>query len=285
MPEHRTFVSRITGVLGALRPTPSLSIASLGYHEVTDDPSQSGFQRPAARPYKHTCAAFREHIEAIGGGSLVPTLVTEVDYTRGGRHLALTFDDGGKSARYISDALGESGWRAHFLIPTALIGARTFLGHDDIRAIRRDGHIVGSHSHTHPDIFNILSRNAMNEEWRTSCGILSQLLGEACVVASVPGGDISDSVLAAANDNGIRFLFTSEPWLVPRKVGRCWVLGRVCIKSCMSAARVQDLSAHRGWGTALFARRCSVAMRNAVHPLYRAYVRNRTREALGEMAR
>jgi len=282
MPDHLTFVSRITAMLGAAPPPSVLTIASLGYHEVTDDPSQSGFQRPAARPYKHTRAAFHEHIQAIGGGSLVPALVTDVDCTQGGRHLTLTFDDGGKSARYISDALGRSGWRAHFLVPTALIGTRTFLAIDEIRAIRKEGHVIGSHSHTHPDIFNILSTRAMNEEWRTSCDILSQLLGEACVVASVPGGDISDAVLAAADDNGIRFLFTSEPWLVPRRVGRCWVLGRVCIKSGTSAARVQDLAAHRGWGTALVARRLSVAARNAVHPLYRAYVRNRTRPAMGE---
>ena len=83
MPDHQTFVSRITGALGATSPTPRLTIASLGYHEVTDDPSRSGFQRPAARPYKHTCAAFQEHIEAIGKESLVPTLVTEVDYRKG----------------------------------------------------------------------------------------------------------------------------------------------------------------------------------------------------------
>jgi hypothetical protein len=91
------------------------------------------------------------------------------------------------------------------------------------------------------------------------------------------------AVLAAADDNGIRFLFTSG--LVPRRVGQCWVLERVRITAGTSAARVQDLSAHRGWGTALFVRRCSVATRTAVRPLYRAYVRNRTRETIGEMAR
>lgn len=254
------------------------TVAALGYHEVTDRPFDTGFQRRAAQAYKHTLAAFGRHLDAIQASGLRPTLVTDIDLAGGGHHLVLTFDDGGKSARRASEILGERGWQGHFLVTTRLIGSPRFLDAADIRAIRREGHIVGSHSHTHPDIFNMLSPAAMRDEWRRSCDILAQLLGEPCIVASVPGGDISCEVLASADLTNIRYLLTSEPWLTPRRVGNCWVLGRYSVKRRTSAARVEDLLAFRGWGTALLARQTLVLFRNALHPLYRAYVEIRTRE-------
>src|SRR2546427_752987 len=39
------------------------TIAGFGYHEITDDPSASGFQRPGARPYTLTPRAFAAHLE------------------------------------------------------------------------------------------------------------------------------------------------------------------------------------------------------------------------------
>jgi hypothetical protein len=113
-------------------------------------------------------------------------------------------------------------------------------------------------------------------QWQTSCDILSQLLGEACTVASVPGGDISPAVLNSAHASRIRYLFTSEPWLTPRRVDDCWILGRVAVKANTPAARVQAYASLRGWRTALIERRASVAARRVLGPLYRMYVRHRT---------
>ena len=252
------------------------SIATLGYHEVTDDPSQSGFQRPLAAAYKHTRKVFDQHLDVIAHSRLRPELVVDVDFTGGGEHLLLTFDDGGKSALYISDALCKRNWRGHFLITTGLIGSRTFLGRADVVQLRRCGHIVGSHSHTHPDLFNKQSPEAMKWQWRVSCDMLSQLLGEACIVASVPGGDMSPAVVASAMAADIRYLFTSEPWLSPRRAGDGWVLGRAAIKTSTSLARVRALTDLRRWGLVLFERRSSVLVRTALGPLYNLYVRRRT---------
>src|SRR5512133_106163 len=83
-----------------MRSTPS--IASFLYHEVVDIPFLSGFQRPAARKYKHTTAQFERHLEALASGPVPPTLVTDIDFATPDRHLLLTFDDGGKSAVDVS---------------------------------------------------------------------------------------------------------------------------------------------------------------------------------------
>src|SRR5207248_2822151 len=165
-------------------------------------------------------------LDAIGTGPVAPQLVTDIDLSAPGRHLLLTFDAGGRSALHIGDALCARGWRGHFFIVTNLLGVRTFLAPADIRQLRSCGHLIGSHSHTHPDIFNALSPRRMLEEWHASTDALSQVLGERCATAAVPGGDISPQVLESAAAAGLRALFTSEPWLVPRRVHGCWILGR-----------------------------------------------------------
>ena len=257
--------------------TARLEIAGLGYHDVTDDPFVSGFQRAGALPFKHTVAGFARDLDAITGAP-TPQLVTDIDLSAPGRHLLLTFDDGGKSALHIGDVLGARGWRGHFFIVTNLLGGRTFLTAADIRQLRSCGHLIGSHSHTHPDIFNALSPRRMLEEWHVSTDTLSQVLGERCATAAVPGGDISPQVLESAAAAGLRALFTSEPWLAPRRVHGCWILGRYIVKAATPSARIAALAAFRGWRRALLVRRCKVAARAALPWLYRAYVARTTRE-------
>jgi peptidoglycan/xylan/chitin deacetylase (PgdA/CDA1 family) len=253
-------------------------IASLMYHEVTDAPATSGFQRPGAHPYKHTTAAFTEHLTRIAGAPSAPGLVVDVDFTRAGRYVMLTFDDGGSSALTAAELLARYGWRGHFFVVTSLTGTRGFLDAAGIRELRRAGHLIGSHSHTHPGIFREQSPQRMVEEWRTSCDLIAQILGEPCVAAAVPGGDISRRVLESASTAGLRYLFTSEPWLAPRRMGDCWVLGRYSVKIGTSAARVAELVRFRGWTGALLRRRLKVFATSAVPPLYRLYIRARTRQ-------
>ena len=254
-----------------------LKIATLGYHDVTDDATSSGFQRPLALAYKHTRAAFAAHLDAIAAGPVRPSLVTDIDFTQAdGRYLLLTFDDGGQSALHVSDMLCRRGWRGHFMITTSLIGYRTFVDKAAIIELRKCGHIVGSHSHTHPDIFRELSPKDMRREWQISCDMLSQLLGEPCVTASVPGGDISASALESASSSRIKYLFTSEPRLKPDRVNDCRILGRVSIKDRTSVRLVREYAAFESWSRALLKRRCSLVARRMFHPLYTIYVRRQT---------
>lgn len=261
----------------AVRSYPE--VAGLMYHEVTDDPRTSGFQRPGALPYTLSKAAFARHLDAIAGGALKPELVTDVDLRdHGRRHVLLTFDDGGASAMYVAEELARREWKAHFFIITGRIGERTFLKPADIRTLRTMGHIVGSHSHTHPDIFRALPRELMTTEWRVSRAILEALLGEECTTASVPGGDISRVVLESAGEGGIRYLFTSEPLLRPERIGDTWVFGRVILKAGISAATIRELVSFRGWQRVQLIRRLGGIARALFPPLYAQYVRLRTRE-------
>jgi peptidoglycan/xylan/chitin deacetylase (PgdA/CDA1 family) len=253
-------------------------VAGFGYHDVTDVPTESGFQRNGAVPFKLGTSRFGEHLDRIAATSLTPALVTEVDLAGPGRHLLLTFDDGGKSALRIGEELSRRGWRAHFFISTGLIGRRTFLDAGEIRHLRSCGHLVGSHSHTHPDIYRELDWERMVVEWRQSSDLLAQLLGEPCIAGAVPGGEISKAVLRSAGTAGLRFLFTSEPWLRPRIIGGCWVLGRFCAKASTAAYEIAELARFRGWTGKLLVRRLKSVAGRRVPPLYRLYVSRSARE-------
>lgn len=257
-------------------PSPA-RVAAFGYHEVTDDGRAAGFQRPGARAYKHSRAAFARHLDALARGPRPPELVTDLDLTRPGHYVVLTFDDGGKSANHIADTLAARGWKGHFFIVTGLIGTRTFLTTSDIRYLSSAGHVVGSHSVTHPDIFREQPFEQMVEEWRVSRDRLAQLLGEPCRTASVPGGDISPLVLQSAAAAGLAYLFTSEPVVEPGLVDGCWILGRFVPKVATSARRIGALAQFRGWRRARLVRELKGLARTALPALYRQYVSITTR--------
>jgi peptidoglycan/xylan/chitin deacetylase (PgdA/CDA1 family) len=254
------------------------TIASFCYHDVADDPTESGFQRDAATPFKLRPDQFAAHLEGIAGGLAAPELITEIEPSRPGRHLLLTFDDGGKSAVRVAEELSQRGWRGHFFITTSLIGRRTFLNAGEILHLRQCGHLIGSHSHTHPNIYRELEWERMVVEWRQSSDILAQILGEPCLTGAVPGGEISDRVLRSADRAGLRYLFTSEPWLRPRIIGGCWVLGRYCAKASTSPEEIAELARFQGWTSRLLVRRIKAVARRSVPPLYRFYVRRARRE-------
>src|SRR5205085_8558477 len=147
--------------------------------------------------------------------------------TAPGRHVCLTFDDGGRSALAVGDELRRRGYWGHFFVVTSLIGTRTFLSPAEVRYLRSCGHVVGSHSHTHPDIFRDLPRERMLEEWRVSADLLATLLGERCGAAAVPGGDIPPVVPGSAAAARPPYLFPPAPQPRPGPGGGRRVLGRL----------------------------------------------------------
>jgi peptidoglycan/xylan/chitin deacetylase (PgdA/CDA1 family) len=204
--------------------------AALMYHDVVvpgaDD--ASGFPGSAAAHYKLDVTAFARHLAALAQSGLsFDSVLTSPDADS--THCLLTFDDGGASAAAVATVLAEHGMIGHFFITTAHIGTPGFVTYGDVLALRAAGHIVGTHSHTHPTEMSRLSPAALAAEWQLSTDRLSQLLGEPVTVGSVPGGFYSTDVARAAAATGIRYLFTSEPTTNTWKVDGCTVLGRYAL--------------------------------------------------------
>jgi peptidoglycan/xylan/chitin deacetylase (PgdA/CDA1 family) len=248
-------------------------IATFLYHDVADDPSESGFQRRSALSYKQTRDAFATHLDGIAQSGFSPKIVSELDFRELEKTVLITFDDGGKGALHAAEELNRRGWKGHFFITTSLLGTRTFLDANQVRYLHSCGHVIGSHSHTHPDIFRAISYDQMIQEWRTSCDVLSDLLGTPCLTGSVPGGDVSRRVFRSANEAGMKFLFTSDPILVPKQERDCWILGRICPKTDAPLSHIKKLAEFRGWRGELFRRRLKTAIKVSLFPLYRIYVR------------
>ncbi|HEY4146811.1 polysaccharide deacetylase family protein, partial [Pinirhizobacter sp.] len=202
---------------------------ALMYHDVVAPGASdsSGFPGAAAGRYKFDADDFARHMNALERtrldfGTLTP--------------YALTFDDGGASAAAIGRELMRRDMRGHFFITTSRIGTAGFVDAHALRELHAAGHVVGSHSHTHPAEISRLSPGALDAEWRSSVRILEGILGSPVTVASIPGGFYSPAVAASAASAGIRTLFTSEPTVRTHRVGDCLVIGRYALWRGMSAS-------------------------------------------------
>jgi peptidoglycan/xylan/chitin deacetylase (PgdA/CDA1 family) len=219
-----------------------VSLLALTYHDVIPlGHSISGFVGLGSDRFKLTQTHFAEHLSAVASSAVTVALVTDTAL-RSPRRLFLTFDDGGTSASTtIAPMLADLGWRGHFFVVTSQIGASGFLGPEAVRELRAAGHVVGSHSHTHPDLTRVPALT-VSEEWKRSRAILEDLLGEPVEVASVPTGSYTDAVGRAAAEAGFSKIFTSEPWLKPRVLGGDGTAyGRFSVISTTPAERIASL--------------------------------------------
>ena len=206
------------------------------YHDIAEPAQRDavGFPGGPAGRYKLPPALFEAHLEAIEATGVEVGLV-DPDGRQPGA--ALSFDDAGGSALSAADRLEDRGWRAHFFVPTAQIGAPGFLGPEALRELADRGHGLGSHSHTHPAYIGRLPRAQVLEEWQRSREILGELLGRDPAVASVPGGSLSRTVVECAAEAGYRVLMTSEPTSRISRRNDLQCVGRYAIWATTPAAR------------------------------------------------
>jgi peptidoglycan/xylan/chitin deacetylase (PgdA/CDA1 family) len=206
---------------------------ALLYHDIVPagEYSLSGFQSADANIYKLDCDEFKSHLREIARAATQPPRdasdAIELAWTR----LLLTFDDGGVSAiLYVAELLEGFGWRGHFFITTGRIGTSGFLDESQIRRLHDNGHVIGSHSCSHPARMSYCSPEQLDLEWGESTRVLTRILGAPVTTASVPGGYYSRRVATAAARFGIRVLFTSEPVASSHIVDGCVVLGRFSVQ-------------------------------------------------------
>ncbi|TXK65720.1 polysaccharide deacetylase family protein [Alkalisalibacterium limincola] len=221
--------------------------ASLMYHDLVDPGGwdASGFPGPSAASYKFEWDEYERQLRALSGTGLRFPRVDALDGEDDDACL-LTFDDGGCSAVEAARRLEQHGMVGHFLVTGERIGTPGFLGAADVRALAASGHVIGSHSHTHPPDISRLDARALAAEWESSVSRLSQILGHAVDVASVPGGFHSTLVARSAARAGIRHLFTSEPTTSVARIDGCRIHGRYALQRGATPELVAALAVGRG---------------------------------------
>lgn len=227
-----------------------MKAVTLLYHDAVKENNfdESGFLGKAASIYKLDVNDMERHFEAIAASrNDKPSDIYDFLRNTGQFHLPLllTFDDGGISAStYIAALLEKFGWIGHFFITASCIDTRTFISSKQIQQLKKKGHVIGSHSWSHPARMSSCNWTELENEWRQSILRLSDITGEEVSVASVPGGYLSNDVAKAASACGIRALFTSEPIKRAYYVDKCLVLGRFTLlrgmRPCVSGALASE---------------------------------------------
>jgi peptidoglycan/xylan/chitin deacetylase (PgdA/CDA1 family) len=206
---------------------------ALTYHGVTaEDGRRDGFPGPGAAAYSVTPARFGQHLEHLAAATgRPPGRVTALtDGTASADTWMLTVDDGAASALEAADQLARRSWPGHFFIATDLVGSPGFLGWDDVCGLAQAGHVIGSHSCSHPDRMAACSWEQLLCEWSRSASVLAEALGGTVSTASVPGGLYSANVGRAAAAAGFTTLFTSLPSQRLASIDGCLLIGRYAIR-------------------------------------------------------
>jgi len=208
---------------------------ALLYHDVVEpgDWDASGFPGSSAATYKLERPAFERHLTAVSAAAARRGTVQQLAAAPPGPPLVLlTFDDGGASAYgCIADLLEGAGWRGHFFITTDFLDAPGFVTRRQVRDLAARGHVIGTHSCSHPSRMARCRTDHLREEWTRSTGVLGDLLGEPVRLGSVPNGAFSRRVAVTAAAAGIKGLFTSEPTMHCDDVDGCAVIGRFLLRS------------------------------------------------------
>src|SRR6266511_2641064 len=149
---------------------------SLEYHDVVEggDFDASGFPGPGAASYKLTRTEFNLHLDAIARAV----------------------------RRSPTHALEWHGWRGHFLVTAQRVGSPSFMSAAQIRELHARGHVIGTHSYSHPTRMGACAPERILDEWQRSVAILSDILGEPVVTGSVPGGYYTRPVAEAGARTG-----------------------------------------------------------------------------------
>jgi peptidoglycan/xylan/chitin deacetylase (PgdA/CDA1 family) len=237
-----------------------MQAVALLFHDVyTRDPAESGFCSEAADRYKLAVADFDAQLAGVRGvrsdspivAGALPRHATDAAAAPRGPFL-MTVDDGGVSYyTHIAERLESIGWRGHCFVTTDFIGQRGFMTRDELRALDERGHVIGSHSASHPTRFSALPFDRMVSEWVRSCRLLEDILGRRIEVGSVPGGYFSPAVARAARAAGIRVLLTSEPVTRIDIDSDCLLVGRFTIRRGDPHDKAQRLVSAAPWTRAM----------------------------------
>jgi peptidoglycan/xylan/chitin deacetylase (PgdA/CDA1 family) len=223
---------------------------ALSYHDVLDGSAAAGdVLRASPAKYALQYTAFRDHLCSVLESTSVSSVRTIEDNRKWTeKPVFLTFDDGAIGAyTCVAPELERLGWRGHFFIVSDWIGRPGFMCAEQLRGLRRRGHVIGSHSRSHPPRISHLGKAELIREWSESTNVLRTILGEPVRIASVPNGFYTPYVGKAAADAGIEVLFTSNPTSTPVISNGVLLLGRYAIFGDTPAQIAGALAAASRW--------------------------------------
>lgn len=200
----------------------------LMFHDVVNQSfPNSGFKTEGAKRYKIDEDRFRDIIRSV---------------IHHDKNVSFSFDDGGNSFyNVIAPILENYGLKGIFFISTKYIETPGFLTKAQIIDLNSRGHVIASHSHSHPKIISNLSDSEIMEEWCLSKEILEGIINNPVTIASIPGGAVSKRVIDGAIKAGYKLIYTSEPSVKIRNVNDVQIKGRFTISRNTSSVIIYKI--------------------------------------------
>lgn len=201
----------------------------LMYHDIyRDSVGESGFQTVGSNYYKIREEQFIRHIKFIKTAGLEDKVV-------------FTFDDGGVSFYDVAaPILEQNGLRGVVCVPTDYVGVSGFLNWMQIEELCGRGHIIASHSSSHPGNMCAQDRKSNVQEWVNSIRLLNSILGYSIDTVSVPNGYYSDFDIDTIKSLCIRIMYISTPGFY-RKSESLQIVGRIAISSSTSMTQFKRI--------------------------------------------
>ena len=141
--------------------------------------------------------------------AILTTSAVSTERTKGGKLIALTFDDGPcQYTNALLDGLAERGAKATFF----LVGQSAECYPETVRRIFNEGHQVAQHSYTHASFTGLGSGGILTELNRTD-EVLTKCLGmQYSFIVRPPYGSFNDNVLSTLGRPAILWSVDTEDW-------------------------------------------------------------------------
>ncbi len=230
----------------------SEGVISLMYHDISrkDTNSLNSASNDLETKYVLSFEKFEHQIKELSLLTNPKHIVNDaLDFSENEKDnpVLITFDDG-KSSNIDAAAILESyGFRGYFFIIASRVGKMGYMSKEEILSLWQRGHIIGTHSLTHPPKISELEYKDILHEWQESTHILSSIIGDKIRAAAVPGGFCSKYVIQAAEECGISILFNSEPVTLIDRYKNISILGRYNINSSDKDNSVLNLVRSKGF--------------------------------------
>jgi peptidoglycan/xylan/chitin deacetylase (PgdA/CDA1 family) len=181
----------------------------LMYHDVYTRPDP-GLPRSAAM-YHVSKDIFDFQMRIIQASGVPVACPQEVLRSGPGHALVLTFDDGWAGTfRNALPVLTKYSYPSVIFITRDFVGRKGFCDQSMLREAARTGVEIGVHGTTHR-MLSALSDEEVFSEFAQCKDFLEQTLSKPVRLASLPGGDVNNRIIAGARRAGLECLSTSQP--------------------------------------------------------------------------
>lgn len=123
------------------------------------------------------------------------------------KEIALTFDDGPdpRATPKILDMLDQEDVKATFFVVGKMVEKYPEL----LRRIWKEGHDIGNHTYSHPDLTKLSKENILEELDKTRI-VIKKITGRDTYLFRPPGGRYSNKVIVAATLSGYKMILWTD---------------------------------------------------------------------------